>query len=133
MGRAPVGAPGRGRAVACPPNPRPAVSGRRLQPLAELRAEYGQMILDDAGRDPVLAEILDEYAGRIAAEMTEPKGNVGIGKLERLTAYVSVTAGRSSPPVSGVLELAHGPVGRLETRPPVGVGAGGVQSRPQVC
>jgi hypothetical protein len=63
--------------------------GRPLQSLAQLRAEYGQTILDDAARDPILAELLDEYAEVIAEEMQEPEGRPGIGSVEALTLYAN--------------------------------------------
>jgi hypothetical protein len=63
--------------------------GRPLRTLVQLRAEYAQSILDDASRDSVLTELLDEFAGVIAAEMAEPKGHPGIGDLEFLTAYAN--------------------------------------------
>jgi len=46
--------------------------GRAMLSLAELRAEYGQNVLDDAARDPELDRVLDSQVDQLAARLREP-------------------------------------------------------------
>jgi hypothetical protein len=46
--------------------------GGRMRAIGELRAEYGQTVLDDASWDPVLDRLLDQYAAAIAAQLHKP-------------------------------------------------------------
>jgi hypothetical protein len=43
--------------------------GGRMRTIDELRAEYGQTVLDDASWDPVLDRLLDQYAAAAAAQL----------------------------------------------------------------
>jgi hypothetical protein len=45
--------------------------GRRIRTIDQLRAEYGQNVLDDAARDPILDRLLSAYEQRIAAVARE--------------------------------------------------------------
>lgn len=58
--------------------------GRPLLTLSQVRAEYGQTILDDAARDRVLAELLDDRAAQIVARV-----DLRVGGVHMLTAYVN--------------------------------------------
>lgn len=63
--------------------------GRELWTLAQVRAEYAQTILDDADRDPALAEMLDGYAAQIAERVKGPGGQPRIGAADALAAYAN--------------------------------------------
>jgi hypothetical protein len=43
-----------------------------MQTMGELRAEYGQGLLDDAARDPVLDRVLNIYVDELAARLRQP-------------------------------------------------------------
>ncbi|WIN00118.1 hypothetical protein ACTOB_003802 [Actinoplanes oblitus] len=46
--------------------------GRAMLSIAQVRAEYGQSVLDDAARDPELDRILDSYVDELAAQLRKP-------------------------------------------------------------
>ncbi|WP_435585915.1 DUF6401 family natural product biosynthesis protein [Micromonospora aurantiaca (nom. illeg.)] len=76
-------------------NPRP--DGRPMQSIDELRAEYGQSILDDARRDPRLAHILDQTAGSVE-EQIFGGGRSRELPLLQITAYANgLVEGISEP------------------------------------
>ncbi|BCB77922.1 hypothetical protein GCM10022251_37630 [Phytohabitans flavus] len=78
--------------------------GRRVRTIDQLRAEYGQSILDDATRDPILDHLLSTYERRIEAVASESG--------ERLDA-VSVTAFANR-----YLEMLSDPGRHLRSEPP---------------
>jgi hypothetical protein len=46
--------------------------GRPMQTIGELRAEYGQGVLDDAARDPALDRVLNIYVDKLTALLRNP-------------------------------------------------------------
>lgn len=79
----------------------PRVDGRPLQSMDELRAEYGQGVLDDARRDPRLAHILDQTAGSLE-ERIFGGGRSRELPLIQITAYANgLVEGISEPGRSG--------------------------------
>ncbi|MCX5070824.1 DUF6401 family natural product biosynthesis protein [Micromonospora lupini] len=65
----------------------PRSGGRPLLPIDELRAEYGQGVLDDARRDPRLAHILDQTTAVLEERILGPD-RPGL-PLIRITAYAN--------------------------------------------
>ncbi|MBM0201916.1 hypothetical protein JNW90_01435 [Micromonospora sp. STR1s_5] len=66
----------------------PRANGRPLLSIEELRAEYGQGVLDDARRDPRLAHILDQTAAVLEERILGP-GRPQELPLIRVTAYAN--------------------------------------------
>ncbi|SCL12956.1 hypothetical protein GA0070616_0077 [Micromonospora nigra] len=66
----------------------PRVDGRPLRPMDDLRAEYGQGILDDSRRDPTLAHLLDQAAATLDDRLFG-KGRSKELPLIRIEAYTN--------------------------------------------
>lgn len=63
-------------------------SGRRLQSMEELRVEYGQAVLADAARDPVLAHLIDQLAADFEEQIFRDDPERALAGL-RLTAFAN--------------------------------------------
>jgi len=76
--------------------------GRPMQTIGELRAEYGQGVLDDAARDPVLDRVLNIYVDELTALLRKPGDGDGApdGPDDRHVAGQQVRrlAQRARPP-----------------------------------
>lgn len=52
--------------------------GRRLRTIAQIRAEYGQNVLDDAARDPHLDRVLTVYEQHLPNLLRDPDGTLDL-------------------------------------------------------
>lgn len=52
--------------------------GRPMRTIADLRAEYGQNVLDDAARDPLLERVLSIYEEHLTELIRRPDGTIDL-------------------------------------------------------